>query len=266
MVNELKTLVVVEGARLEPRFFEQLKKVFGLNLDIHCLKYNIYLLYKKMKDMGFNANLKDILLEVNDTEETRALLKENFAFTYLIFDFDPHHTEEYEKDLPIETVVANNIAKVKEMAEYFVDETDPTIGRLYINYPMMEAFKDCDSFCDKNYLTRTVTLNQIKCYKAIVGGRKMGSKRLDGYSREDFTQLICQNVRKLGVISGFSSSAMRYADYIESSKQCNVLNCEVGFIKSLKQIAVLNTSVFFALDYYGNKEGFFDATMENKTT
>ena len=52
MANELKTLVVVEGARLEPRFFEQLKKVFGLNLDIHCLKYNIYLLYKKMKDMG----------------------------------------------------------------------------------------------------------------------------------------------------------------------------------------------------------------------
>ncbi len=32
------------------------------------------------------------------------------------------------------------------MTEYFVDETDPTIGKLYINYPMMESYRDCDEF------------------------------------------------------------------------------------------------------------------------
>ena len=47
MANQPKTLIVVEGGRLEPRFFDQLKKVFGLDLDIYCLEYNIYLLYIK---------------------------------------------------------------------------------------------------------------------------------------------------------------------------------------------------------------------------
>ena len=48
MSKESKTLIVVEGGHLEPVFFEQIKKVFGLNLDIYCLKSNIYLLYKKI--------------------------------------------------------------------------------------------------------------------------------------------------------------------------------------------------------------------------
>ena len=60
MTNQPKTLIVVEGGRLEPRFFNRLKDIFGLNLDIYCLEYNIYLLYKKMKEMGFNSNLKDV--------------------------------------------------------------------------------------------------------------------------------------------------------------------------------------------------------------
>ena len=137
MSNPPKTLIVVEGGRLEPRFFDQLKKVFGLNLDIYCLEDNIYLLYKKMKEMGFNGNLKDVLSEVH--EENREILSQDFAYTYLIFDFDPHHTEKYEKDIPLETIVENNISKVREMAEYFVNETDPTVGKLYINSQCFET-------------------------------------------------------------------------------------------------------------------------------
>ena len=264
MANQPKTLIVVEGGRLEPRFFEQLKKVFGLNLDIYCLKYNIYLLYKKMKEMGFNGNLKDVLLEVHDTEEYRELLSQNFAYTYLIFDFDPHHTEEYEKDVPLETIVENNINKVREMAEYFVDETDPTIGKLYINYPMMESFKDCDSFEDDGYLTREVDLSDIKQYKEIVGRRKMANKRIDGYSKSDFTMLTRQNVKKLGKIREVVDESIDYETYIQESNQSKVLQREIEFISSLRKIAVLNTSVFFALDYYGNKDGFYDDTMKGE--
>ena len=264
MANQPKTLIVVEGGRLEPRFFDQLKKVFGLNLDIYCLKDNIYILYKKMKEMGFNGNLKDVLLEVHDTEEYRELLSQNFAYTYLIFDFDPHHTEEYEKNVPLETIVENNINKVREMAEYFVNETDPTIGKLYINYPMMESFKDCDSFEDDSYLTREVSLPDVKQYKEIVGRRKMASKRIDGYSKGDFTMLTRQNVKKLGKICEAADESMDYETYIQESNQSKVLQREIEFISSLRKIAVLNTSVFFALDYYGNKDGFYDDTMKSE--
>lgn len=262
MASQPKTLIVVEGGRLEPRFFEQLKKVFGLNLDIYCLKSNIYLLYKKMKEMEFNANLKDVLLGVHDTEENRELLSQNFAYTYLIFDFDPHHTEVYEKGILLETVVGNNINKVREMAEYFIDETDPTIGKLYINYPMMESFKDCDSFEDVDYLTRMIKLAEVKRYKEIVGCRRMSNKRIEGYSKHDFTMLTRQNVNKLGKICGVINEPMDYETYIQKSIQTNVLQCEIDFINSLKKITVLNTSVFLALDYYGNKGDFFDKIMQ----
>lgn len=262
MDKQPKTLIVVEGERLEPRFFDQLKNVFGLNLDIYCLKNNIYILYKKMKEMGFNGNLKDVLLEVHDTDEYREILSQNFAYAYLIFDFDPHHTEEYEKDVSLESIVQNNIKKVREMAEYFVDETDPTIGKLYINYPMMESFKDCDSFEDVDYLTRVITLDEIKQYKEIVGRRKMANKRIAKYLKSDFTMLTRQNVNKLGRICEVVNEPMDYETYIQKSNQTNVLQREIEFVSSLRKIAVLNTSVFFALDYYGNKDGFYDEIMD----
>ena len=95
MANISKTLIVVEGGRLEPGFFEQLKKVFGLNLDLYCLEDNIYVLYNKMKEMGFNANLKDVLKEMAKDEKRKELLSQNFAYTYLIFDFDIHQNPDY---------------------------------------------------------------------------------------------------------------------------------------------------------------------------
>lgn len=262
MNRQPKTLVIVEGGRLEPTFFKQLKKVFGLNLDIYCLKYNIYLLYKKMKEMDFNVNIKDILLEIHNNQENRELLSQNFAYTYLIFDFDVQHTEEYEKDISLNEIIVKNIDIVHEMAMYFVDETDPTIGKLYINYPMMESFKDCDSFDDEDYLTNSICLSEIKRYKEIVGRKKMANKRVDRYSQCDFIKLIRQNVKKLAIICDIPKE-LEYAQYIEESNQLNVLQHEIEIINNNK-IAVLNTSVFFALDYYGNKNRFYDKLMKNK--
>lgn len=150
------------------------------------------------------------------------------------------------------------------MAEYFVDETDPTIGKLYINYPMMESFKDCDSFEDDDYISRMVCLSDIKQYKKIVGNRKMANKRVDGYSKSDFLLLTRQNVKKLGYVCQVADAPLDYETYLKEAEQLNVLQHEIEFVKSLKKIAVLNTSVFFALDYYGNKDGFYDNTIKNQ--
>lgn len=266
MNSNPKTLVIVEGGRLEPGFFNQLKIVFNLNLDIYCLKNNIYLLYSKMKEMGFNGDIRDVLAEICKTDEEREVLSQKFAYTYLIFDFDPQHTEEYEKSDTLETIVSRNIAKVKEMASYFVDETDPTIGKLYINYPMMEAFKDCDSFDDDNYLSRMIELKDIKQYKSIVGTRKMANKRLDKYTINDYSQLARQNVKKARTMFPNFNENVSYKFYNKEISQSNILIHEAEYIQSLKKISVLNTSSFFVLDYYGNKDGFFDKAMGNGNT
>lgn len=264
MINNPKTLVIVEGGHLEPVFFNQLKNVFSLNLDIYCLKNNIYLLYRKMRDMGFNGDIRDVLSEICTTDEEREVLSQKFAYTYLIFDFDPQHTEEYEKNDPLETIVNRNISKVKEMASYFIDETDPTIGKLYINYPMMEAFKDCDSFDDDDYLSRMIELKDIKQYKSIVGTRKMANKRVDKYTINDYSQLARQNVRKAGKMFPDFNDPISYEWYIKYLSQINILLRETEYIRLLNKLSVLNTSSFFALDYYGNKDGAFDKIMQSK--
>ena len=76
--------------------------------------------------------------------------------------------------------------------------------------------------------------------------------------------LTCQNVKKLGRICHVDGESMDYEMYIQKSNQTNILQHEIEFVKSLTQIAVLNTSVFFALDYYGNKDGFYDNILRNK--
>lgn len=262
MANEQKTLLIVEGERTETVFFEQLQKAFGINLELVCFRDNIQVLYKKMKEMNFNADIKDILIEANDTEENRAILSQKFAYTYLIFDFDPHHTEEYEKGVPIDIIVKHNYDRVREMAEYFVDETDPSVGKLYINYPMMESYKDCDSFEEEGYLTRVVTLSDVSKYKSIVSHRKMANKRIDSYTEKDFSMLTKLNVRKLGSVCLKSTILDDYSTYVEESLQSNILQHEGESIRAKQQIDVLNTSAFFAIDYYGNQSGFFDSIMK----
>ena len=143
---------------------------------------------------------------------------------------------------PVGVELENNIKKVCEMAEYFVNETDPTVGKLYINYPMMESFKDCDSFQDLGYLTHAIKLDDIGNYKKLVGLKKMANKRVDGYTKEDFTMLIRQNVNKLTKICKVPDEPMNYEKYVCESNQTNILLREIEFVELLKEIAVLNTS------------------------
>ena len=143
-----KILACAEGERAERNFFDNMGAAFKLSYSFCCLRGNIYLLYAKMKEHDFNADVKSVLAELHP--EYRELLDERFAYTYLIFDMDPHHTGRHD-DRAIDTVVRENCARLREMAEYFIDETDPSIGKLYVNYPMMESFRTCNSTFDDRF-------------------------------------------------------------------------------------------------------------------
>lgn len=138
---ESNILIIVEGSKTEPNFFNRLSNVFGLKFDIYCLETNIYSLYKKMKEINFNGDIKDILSEIHP--DKKEMLSKKFAYTYLIFDCDAHHSRKNESRTQ-EEIVLDNLAKLSEMAKYFVDETDPSIGKLYINYPTKKVHT-----CDK---------------------------------------------------------------------------------------------------------------------
>ena len=253
-----KILVVAEGERAERNFFDSMRAAFKLDHTFCCLRGNIYLLYAKMKEHDFNADVKSVLVELHP--EYRELLDERFAYTYLIFDMDPHHTGRHD-DRAIDTVVRENCARLREMAEYFIDETDPSIGKLYVNYPMMESFRTCNSTFDEKYRDEYVELEDIASFKRHAGTKKLASKHLKDYAQEDFEQLAKQNVYKLNWLGTQTWDGMPYGQYMTASRQERILAWQEELIGRSRCVCVLNTSLFLILDYYGNRDGFYDSVM-----
>lgn len=252
---ESNILIIVEGLKTEPNFFNRLSDVFGLKFDIYCLETNIYSLYKKMKEIDFNGDIKDILSEIHPSK--KEMLSKKFAYTYLIFDCDAHHSRKDESRTQ-EEIVLDNLAKLSEMVNYFVDETDPSIGNLYINYPMMESYRDCDDYFENEYASAIISISKLSSYKNHVAKKKLCSKHIDKYTKEQFSLLILQNLYKLNLICGQKWNKPNYKEYSSYSDSANILFEERKLATKDKVLSVINTSLFMITDYFGNRNGFYD--------
>ncbi len=260
MNNKAKVLLIVEGTKLEPQFFNKLKESYGIELEIFCVNNNIYSLYQNLKELSFQADIKAVLSERITDSAIKERLADKYTYTYLVFDLDPHNVGEEQKETPksLKEIIAANIERVREMTDYFTDETDPAKGKIYINYPMMESYRDCDSFEDETYLKSKVPIEEVPRYKQHVGTKRMANKRLDTYTKEDFNKLSKQNIRKLYTINGQNRDRINYTTYQIHSHQTNILKTIQEIFENDSAISVLNTATYFAIDYYGNKNQFFD--------
>ena len=253
---EINILIVVEGNKTEAKFFNSLSKAFNQKFDIYCLGTNIYSLYKRMKEIDFNGDLKDVLAEIHPDQKD--ILSKKFAYIYLIFDCDAHHPKKNDVRR-IDKIVLENIQKLREMAEYFVDETDPTIGKLYINYPMMESYRDCDEFFEDKYSNAIVALTELSNYKSYVANRRICRIHIDQYTKKQFVLLILQNIYKLNKIHNDSWGKLNYEEYRKYSGTNKILSRQQELIERTDSISVINTSLFMITDFYGNKKGFYDS-------
>ena len=109
-------------------------------------------------------------------------LNGKFAYRYLVFDSELQHGEG-GVSLPREKQIEKNCNKLKNMLEFFNNESDQ--GKLYVNYPMMESYRDCDAFFDEGYKDRTVALDLLSKYKEQVGKRKLSKVHTDKIDKED---------------------------------------------------------------------------------
>lgn len=248
-----------KALRLRLNFFKQLAKVFNQKFDIYCLGTNIYTLYKKLKEIDFNGDLKDMLIEMHP--DKKEMLSKKFAYTYLVFDCDAHHPKKNDKR-SLKDIIINNFAALLEMARYFVDETDPSIGKLYINYPMMESYKDCDDFFENKYSDTIVNIDNLSDYKKRVGKCKMCKIHINCYTKENFSFLILQNIFKLNKITNQVWDKLGYEEYLKCSNNENILKKEIELVKENNIISVLNTSLFMIADFFGNRDGFYDDLLK----
>lgn len=157
MANKAQILILVEGAKTDVKLMNHLLDVYHISNSHSITSYNtnIYNLYQEMFD-GKDPSTIDLLQLLKEKEvdvEKKKLFDNYYSDIILIFDFDPQ-----------DHLYAAN--KVREMLEYFHESSD--MGKLYINYPMIESFYHMKSIPDSEYLNYYISKNEISSFKTKV--------------------------------------------------------------------------------------------------
>lgn len=145
-------LFVFEGKRREPDIFRTLDYLFfPKGQTIVCSFGNsIYELYRQLEKLDGAGDIISLLREINrdnpDSPFSPEVKSSDFSEIFLFFDYDFQN-----KNLTL----AQMNQQVAEMLTLFDDETEN--GKLYINYPMIEAIRYTKELPDDHYYEYTVS-------------------------------------------------------------------------------------------------------------
>lgn len=240
MVNLMakrKILLLVEGAKRDVALMRLLFQIYteiDAKYEIVSYNTNIYTLYRELFE-GENAGDFDLLQVLKSREpnaEAKKLFDERYTDILLIFDLDPHD--------PLFTA-----DRIRKMQAYFSESSD--MGKLYINYPMVEAFYHMRQIPAEDYNTTVVTREELVggMYKARVGNESRGRdfrKFITG--REDCTLVIQQNLNKAFSLLGEAE----YTGGWHEVDMLALLNKQLSFWAQ-DYIHVLATCCLYIYDY-----------------
>lgn len=233
-----RVLVIVEGAKQEVRLMKRMFEVYGLDLDYEIYSYetNIHELYERMflgTDSPGELSLMGVLKERARPSE-RHMFDEDYSDVLLVFDYDPQD-DRFSPE------------RLEEMLTYFDESTDE--GKLYINYPMVEACKDFESSGDAGYLDRKVSESELGEYKNAVSHRSpfqnyqrdFDKDVLDGFISLVATKACRVTEPDLEVLS--SEESFRRVDHVD------VLHAQNEALGRKGEIWVLGTCLLAIPDY-----------------
>lgn len=229
-----KILVLVEGAKTDVALMERLFSIYQIDFKYEIVSYctNIYTLYKEMFEDNDPDDM-DLLQLLKSREPDlvkKTLFDESYSDILLIFDLDPHD-------------FGFTPEKIRHMAKYFVESSD--VGKLYINYPIVEAFYHMTFIPDLNFNTYNATLNELSAgtYKARVNRENRNHDyRKFAATKEECNIVIRQNISKAWLVVGDPEDDM-------PPSQAEILNTQLNSIQNENRVAVLSTCAFFIPEY-----------------
>lgn len=185
-----KILVLVEGEKRDVGVMETLFKVYeeiDAKYEIVSYRTNIYVLYGELFSETVEPSDLDLLQVLKTREhdpDKKLLFDGKYTDILLIFDLDPQDNL-FGED------------KIRRMQEYFCESSD--MGKLYINYPMVEAFYHMTTIPDPDYKKRTVSIDELrnKSYKSRVAREsKSPDYRKFISTRQECNVVILHNINK----------------------------------------------------------------------
>lgn len=211
-----QNLLIVEGHHEKNKLFWLIFKCFpeiNINMDeIWIYGTNIYQLYDDIvKEYGEewakendDIDLPFVVSKKKYPDKLR--YKKDFTNIILVFDYERHDTNFSEE-------------KILEMQSCFVDAAD--MGKLYINYPMIESYQHLCQLPDCDFAERkiAVSLRPGKKYKSLVEQETILSpiidfpRRIDDLLEEHFgvndmakREKCCSEILEISSISNIENA------------------------------------------------------------
>ena len=252
-------LFVFEGKRREPDIFRTLEYLFfPKGQTIVCsFGNNIYELYRQLKALDGGGDIVSILREKYKDDPESPFKSEtkssDFSEVFLFFDYDFQN-----RNLTIEQMNR----QVSEMLGVFDDETGN--GKLYINYPMIEAIRYTKVLPDSQY--HEYTVSRTTCHDE---GFKDLAQRFSAYGSLDFIVLDfrkepkrwkCDNVKQNWTL--LEKQNVMKANYIcnntlsmpinkEAISQKRVFEAQLSkYINPKDEVSILSAFPLFNYDYF----------------
>lgn len=231
-----RVLLVVEGEKQEVRLFRALFASYQLDLDYEICPYrtNIYELYERMFANGMQDDLSLLgVLKERASAEDRRMFDQDYSDVFLVFDYEPQD-DRFSPN------------RLEEMQRYFNESTDN--GKLFVNYPMVEACKHFLKMPDRGFIDRAVSFDEVRRYKQIVGnaGRYQSYER--DFKRPDVDKLIALTAFKASRLSGRVLGDDRASSYGSLDHEA-VLKAQNRSLKTDNKIWVLGMCLLLILEY-----------------
>ena len=189
-----------------------------------------------------------LTLKMYETDAVRLeILNAAYTDIFIIFDFDPHvNTPEFEK--------------ISALASFFRDSSD--MGRLFINYPMMQSYKHLKWLPDNEYEYRKVNISEVHDYKKLVSLEGLPELiKTHEYNHLQLYEIAYHNYCKREKILGRDYDINRLYKY-DGAEDVEILKRQIQDFQKNGQCSVLNTSSLIYLDYIPKK--FFNEITRHK--
>lgn len=239
--------VIYEGERTENQLVWNLNQVFfSENLELVPIMFpageNIYMLWKQLKKDEFATDVIEVLRESSDNAKKalEGFTRNDFMEVYLFFDYDGHNHnlkwEEKGEDV------------LTEMLETFCEETE--LGKLYINYPMVESLRDNyppeEEMCFRRC---SINISDISGYKRTVHDMKK-YQDFRHLTKQDWKELCINGLKKINCILKGKYEIPERTVYLSELTQKNLYGQQKEQFITKGKIAVINSFPLFVYEYF----------------
>ncbi|MGP5301156.1 hypothetical protein [Psychrobacter celer] len=208
------------------------------NIEFLCYGTNIYELFRELQTDEFLDTYSIIQKNIKDKNKQPPIYdRDDIAEIYLFFDLDNHATQK--------NLISSDVDSILEMLRLFDNETDN--GKLYISYPMFEAYKH------PIQTQRTSHLSTGGSYKTTVAGicdKKL--EQLNKLSIKQWNEYLLIHFRHINKFL-HDSDSLPEQYLVEDFTQSFIYQKQLkDYIEPNETIYVVSPFVLFLLDYLGN--------------